>query len=997
MMRRNWAGVFLAVLLVACGGGSNDLPPVRPSSVVSGNAVDAAIQNGAVAVYAFGANGKGELLGGGVTDADGFYALELQARSQPVLIEVSGGHYVEEASGVTVNLAEGQVLRAVARYVSGQPLSVMVTPLTHLAAGLAEYRVTQGVDAGAAVDGALASLSSLFNLQVTAVLPRSIADPRNVTTQLSDPHRYGFLLAALSSFTQWASAQNNAPVHTAYTSMALSQILFNDIRADGLLDGLGFNKAGDALMNLAFGVVALNQDVYRIAFAQHLLAISGGAQNKTGLTRADLREGARGLATSAHALFGGAVPAASSLFGPAIVPLTPEGAAFNGAYDFKVVIDSVLEAETVTFDIDGVVLGNAADAANPAFVIDTRAYQDGEYTVGVAATDFLGFRSYRQFKYRFDNIFVNITSPAATNQAAFTLRGNYGDKGQGLQALTVQGKPVSLAADKTWSVDVQLQPGRNILAMVITTGAGVVEQSEAVVDLDLGAPKIDTSAGQIDALFSRGDGSFVMAPLADVNSGAPLYIETDHAELAGVPLQAASLASNRIPYFSFVASDPLLNGVGTPEAELLVRMQYEKNNAVMAPWRMLSAVDGRYLLPLATETLHASWLNSTPNDIHALRVEVTDKAGNRVTTLFTFKIDFIVAPFDVGAVSDAASGFFSNISFAERESVYGANIAVMEYQFINTTGKTFYVNLEDSGAHTARNTIEELVRENKVRLKSTPEWRAGFIENVLQWDQCPSLPKDGGVDKWAPVSQVLNNGGVGKWNPVKVPEPSFGEIEPVSADTKEPPLPSAWKQVPDTFFVDAIYEKNTSTIASAGTLNYEFDYILNLPSIFRPAAVRNWKFVDNTGPLPVTTTCPNVNFLQQREVKSYESLPGFPRNVRSEVNESLPMASSFEVFDLSANKYIQAVSGWYLIPAGHTAAVRKRVTLPSFTLRNETEVTDPGFKSYTPHRYDLALEWTVQRPVVLNVAHDAGVGNLFSMTARDVQVGEGEVVYQLAR
>src|SRR3569833_1964209 len=395
MIRRLGWGV-LAVILVACGGGSGDLPPVRPSSVVYGNAVDAEIQNGQVTMYAFGRSGKGERLGGGVTDARGFYSLELRAPSQPVLIEVSGGRYTEEASGVAVDVGEGQVLRAVAHYVSGQPLSLMVTPLTQLAAGL---------------------------------------------------------------------------------------------------------------------------------------------------TRSDLRDDARSRATSAHAVLGGKVPAATSAFGPVIVPKLAPGAAFNGVYNFEVVIGSVLGAETVRFDVNGTAVGDAVAPAHPAVAIDTRGYADGEYTIGVAAADFLGFGSFQQFKYRFDNIFVNVTSATATNQTPFVLTGNYGDNGYGLMSLTVQGQAITPNPNKTWSAQVQLTLGRNHVPVVIATQSGPTEQSDVIVDYDVGVPLIDTGVGHGNACFANGGACTALA-LADRNDGAPVVIATDHADLAGVAVTRVALGSN---------------------------------------------------------------------------------------------------------------------------------------------------------------------------------------------------------------------------------------------------------------------------------------------------------------------------------------------------------------------------------------------------------------------------------------------------------------------
>lgn len=995
-------GVLLAAILVACGGGSGNLPPVRPSSIVSGNAVDAEIQNSQVAIYAISNHVKGERLGGGITDARGFYSIELRAPSQPVLIEVSGGRYTEEASGITVDVGEGQVLHAVARYASGQPLSLMVTPLTHLAAGLAEYQISHGVEPGAAVDAAVASINTLFGLSIDGVLPRNISANSDTVHQLNAPLSYGFFLAALSSFTKWSSQQNNLPVHTVYTSMSLAQVMYNDIRSDGLLDGRGLNKTGDGMTSLALGNVALNQDVYRIALAQHMLAISSTPQNKTGLTRSDLRDKARGLATSAHAVFGGKVPAATSAFGPVIVPKLAPGASFNGVYNFEVVIGSVLGAETVHFDVNGVTVGDALDPAHPAIAIDTRGYADGEYTIGVAATDFLDYSSYQQFKYRFDNVFVNVTSATAINHTPFVLSGNYGDNGYGLKSLTVQGQAVTPNPDKTWSAQVQLTLGRNRIPIVIATQTGPTETSEVVVDYDVGAPVIDTSVGHGNACFANGGGSCTTQALANQNDGAPIVIVTDHADLAGVAVTRVALDGDHIPYFAFTASDPLTNGVGTTPEELKVSMQYEKRGQVVIPWRVLTPINGQYLLPLVTEFLGDTWLRSNPADAHALRVEVMDKAGNHTTMLFNFKVQFMVAPFTLAPTNDAATALFSNIPFAQRASLYGAQIVAVEYPFANTTGKAFYLLPSDKDSvHTADNLIEQLVRENKVRLNTATEWRAGFIENNLQLDQCPSLPTDSnGNPKWTPVTQILDNVGTSQWQTRTVPNASAGDVQSVSSDSPAPLPPTAWSQIAD---FNNTYGTNGQVIQPGMSLVYEFDYIQNMASIFKPAAVRNWKFTDNTVAPPVVRTCPDVNFLQQRQTFSYQSEPGFPRNNASTRHEGATFVTSdVTVFDLTANADITPVQGWYRIPANHAVMMRKKVTLPSssssFSVHNDTDVATPGsFSSYTVHSYDHTLTWAIKRALTLTLAHDGGEENLQSMANRVVVTGNGAATYQLSR
>ena len=241
--------------------------------------------------------------------------------------------------------------------------------------------------------------------------------------------------------------------------------------------------------------------------------------------------------------------------------------------------------------------------------------------------------------------------------------------------------------------------------IVLETLNGITITSDAIVDFDVGAPAI-TSAVHGKGCFSDGFGSCTIQALADRNEGAPLMIMTDHTELAGVALTRKALGNNSIPFFALVASDPLSNGVATDTAQLKVRMQYEKNGNVVVPWFTLTAVDGEYLLPLVTDMLSDAWLRSAPTDIHALRVEVEDLAGNTSGALFTFKTDFVVAPFAMDAVIDSGNAAITSTAFADRASLYGTTVTMEEYPFTNTTGKGFYISPGDSSVHGVDNLID---------------------------------------------------------------------------------------------------------------------------------------------------------------------------------------------------------------------------------------------------------------------------------------------------
>jgi len=146
MIIRTVCLLMLAMLLLACAPDDiGTLPPERPFGTISGQAVAGPIANAQVTVYGFGNGTQGTRLGSAQTDDNGAYSIDIQAPSQIVLVEIRGGSYVEEASGTPVALADEQVLRAIGRYRSGQPLTLMVTPLTHMAVALAEYNIGNGM------------------------------------------------------------------------------------------------------------------------------------------------------------------------------------------------------------------------------------------------------------------------------------------------------------------------------------------------------------------------------------------------------------------------------------------------------------------------------------------------------------------------------------------------------------------------------------------------------------------------------------------------------------------------------------------------------------------------------------------------------------------------------------------------------------------------------------------------------------------------------------
>jgi len=136
------AAVLLTVMnLYGCGGGGGGSSTAHPegSVTISGVAAMGPISGGDVKVYAVkdGKVDTSTVLGTGTTAADGSYTITLgSAPTGPVVVEVTGGTYTDEASG-TSGVNNKMKLRAAVSSAS-DGAKIAVTTLTHLACSQVE-------------------------------------------------------------------------------------------------------------------------------------------------------------------------------------------------------------------------------------------------------------------------------------------------------------------------------------------------------------------------------------------------------------------------------------------------------------------------------------------------------------------------------------------------------------------------------------------------------------------------------------------------------------------------------------------------------------------------------------------------------------------------------------------------------------------------------------------------------------------------------------------
>jgi len=811
------------------------------------------------------------------------------------------------------------------------------------------------------------------------VTPIDINNSDTSINAVSSEALYGFYLAGLSSWSSWVGNMNHVTPHSIYTSIGVAQVMFNDLESDGVLDGMGFNIDRSNLMPLAIGVVPLNTETYRAAFSLHMLAVSNIPINTTNLKPVDLQFAARDLATKTSTLFTDQQTFELADQAPTISPAQPLQSTYGGTMTVPLAIGGYLGAETISVTLDGTSLGDLPDSSNPVVTIDTSIFTDGDHTLDLSAVDALGHTATTNINLVFDNTnpVVNVTSSTITNSTTPTLRGTYSDNLSSINSIVAGGTIATINPDGTWEAGVTVAPGENFIPIIIIDDAGNQTEAQTSIFLDQIPPVVDTTAGHSMARFSNGNGGFDgPSQLLDTNESVALYIETNRLDLDGTPISRVELDANLIPFFAFQVSDDMAAGISTAIPDITVRMRYEKDGSVIEDWRVLPVpgVGAEYLIPLASETLSLQWHQATPAEVHTIRVEVSDPAGNITEQVFTFRADFYVPNFASSEPAIEDLDMVNGVTFADRQTLYNTERNTIRYTFTNPGNKAIYIQPADNSTHTVSQTIAEELRHHMVTKTTATEWRLGLADIIP--GQCPTFS-----GTWElPTLTIWNwSNAIGNWE--QRSRSDAVDIEVLTDDLSSLTNSTPWAPAPD--FGDGYAIRPLTD-----TISISEDYKLTV--LGAPA------FVTNVTGL----NCPDLRNFEEHETYDYVSLPGYPRDEVTNVDlTGLPdfNTTGFTVVvDGDIANPVQPVSGgWYPIPANAQVAITKKVTTPILTFFDDDFT---GNASYTvPGQQDINISWFVYRQLELNMIHDNGETNIPDMPQRQTVSGAGTANYQINR
>jgi len=357
-MARSAAFGFLvstSLALAACGGGGGSgstgtVTPPPTQGTITGTAVKGPVTGATVSAYAISNGTMGSKVASANTDAQGDFSLSMGSYTGPVMLQLTGGTYIDEARASSVSMRSGDVMTAVLpTMAAGASLSgIQLTPLTsmaqtmaqHLSGGMTEANITA---ANTAVDRYFMVADILHNAPMNPLVSGS----GNAANQ--DTINHGMTLAAMS---QLAQAQGMS------ASSAMVTAMMNDA-TDGVMDG---KMSGSPVMMGGMGMgTAMPATSGTTGLATAMAAFMTSAQNRSGVAAATLQALMDQLNGSNGQMMGNGTGS--------VVNATMSGKVFNG-----VMSQATVTAYALTNGTRGARIASAATDAQGAFTMSLGSY-----------------------------------------------------------------------------------------------------------------------------------------------------------------------------------------------------------------------------------------------------------------------------------------------------------------------------------------------------------------------------------------------------------------------------------------------------------------------------------------------------------------------------------------------------------------------------------------------------------------------------------------------
>jgi len=230
-------GIF-ATVLAGCGSSGSDANQ-SVNGLINGTAIKGPVENSDISAFSIGMDGmKGELIGTAHTDNEGNFTIMVGSHSGPVLLEMAGGHYTDEATGTTMNVSQGDIMTsAIPAFTSGEMMdNVHITPLTSMAQSMAQ-NMPGGMTADN-VTNAHNAVETYFDVSdILHVHPMNPLKDGAGNQADTDMVHYGMALAAISEYAKTINLDTCSVVTSLMEDISDGQL-------DGMMGGSGIMMKG---------------------------------------------------------------------------------------------------------------------------------------------------------------------------------------------------------------------------------------------------------------------------------------------------------------------------------------------------------------------------------------------------------------------------------------------------------------------------------------------------------------------------------------------------------------------------------------------------------------------------------------------------------------------------------------------------------------------------------------------------------------------------------
>src|SRR6266540_3131764 len=236
-------------LFVGCGSSSTDMTPPPGSGTISGVVTKGPVSGATMMALAISNGTMGAQIGAVTTDGQGNFTVSVGDYSGPVMLQMSGGTYTDEATNTRMAMQAGDV---------------MTSLIPSVAAG-----------------------STMSGIQVTPLTAMAQLRAQNMAGGMTDAKNYGMTLAAMSQYAATVGMPHSSGVVTAMM----------DDASDGVMDGklgaspitMGGGMMGGSMMQATAGTSGL---------ATAMSQFVGSSMNKSGVTVSDMQTLINVLSTS---------------------------------------------------------------------------------------------------------------------------------------------------------------------------------------------------------------------------------------------------------------------------------------------------------------------------------------------------------------------------------------------------------------------------------------------------------------------------------------------------------------------------------------------------------------------------------------------------------------------------------------------------------------------------------------------------------------------------